>query len=177
MKRNLGLFAAAAALSLAASPSAHAAATAQQKLASVQYLVGTWNCTHTVGTFSGPYKTTYTSSPGDLFLTQIYDFPPAQPEEKGQAVHGEFIMGYDEGRQSWVRFGAMSTGRYFAIRMTDTDTGWAWKYVSFFKRTTPETPEPDATFTRKSDTEYVVDGPTYKKDGATVTEHHICKKQ
>jgi hypothetical protein len=41
MKRNLGLFAAVAATFLAAATCADASPAAQQKIASVQYLVGT----------------------------------------------------------------------------------------------------------------------------------------
>lgn len=178
MKLNFKLLAAAATVFLAAFPAAHAAPTAQQKIAAVQYLVGTWSCTHTVGTFSGTYTTTYANVLDDLWLKQTYEFP-ANQMEKGPAVHGEFLMGYDERRQAWVRFGVMSTGKYFAIRMTENgDSGWSWKYVSFFKRTTPETPDSDATFVKKSSSEYTVDGPTYPKDGtgALVTEHHACKK-
>jgi hypothetical protein len=178
MKRNLGLLAAAAAMFLAAPSSAHAAATARQKIASVQYLVGTWSCAHTVGTFSGSYTTNYANEIGNLWLKQSYDFPANQFGENRQPEHAEFLFGYDEARQAWVRFGALSTGQYFAIRMTDNgDGGWSWKYVSFFQRKTPETPASDATFTKKSDSEYVVDGPTYPENGKLVTEHHVCKKQ
>ncbi|HEX7200046.1 MAG TPA: hypothetical protein VF213_11250 [Dongiaceae bacterium] len=177
MKRSSILLVAAAALLLAASSGAQPARTAQQKLASVQYLVGTWSCTHTVGAFSGPYTTTYAPALGNRWLRQTYEFPAPQAQENAQPVHGEFIMGYDEGRQAWVRFGAMSTGKYFPIRMTETaDGGWSWKYVSFFKRQSEETPGADATFTKKSDSEYVVDGPSYMLDGTRVTEHHSCKK-
>jgi hypothetical protein len=176
MRRKMNLFAAVATMLLAAS-AAQAAPTAKQKLASVQYLVGAWNCAHTVGTFSGTYTTTYANALGDLWLKQTYDFPPNQMQENERAVHAEYLMGYDERREAWVRFGGMSTGQYFAIRMTDAgDGGWEWKYVSFFKRSTPETPGSDATFIKKSDTQYVIDGPTYPKDGKPVTEHHVCKK-
>jgi hypothetical protein len=177
MKRNLGLLAAVAAMFLAASSYAYAAPTAQQKLASVQYLVGTWNCAHTVGTFSGTYTTTYANALGNLWLKQTYDFPAKQMKEAEPAVHAEYLRGYDERRQAWVRFGAMSTGQYFAIRMTDTgDSGWSWKYISFSSTRKPETPGSDATFTKKSDSEYAVDGPSYEENGTRVTEHHICKK-
>jgi hypothetical protein len=177
MKRNPGLLAAVAATFLAAATCAEASPAGQQKIGSVQYLVGTWNCAHTVGTFSGTYATTYSRALGDLWLRQTYDFPPKQIAESEPAVHAEFIMGYDERRQAWVRFGVISTGQYFAIRMTDTDdSGWSWKYVSFFKTQNPETPGSDATFSKKSDSEYVVDGPSYEQNGTRVTEHHVCKK-
>jgi hypothetical protein len=168
------------AAALAAAPAASAAGASQdQKIAAMQYLVGTWNCTHTVGSFSGTYKTTWSNAVGNRWLKQTYDFPPRQMSENDRPEQGEWLVGYDEARQAWVRFGVMSTGQYFAIRMTETPTGWAWKYVSFFKRSKPETPGSDATFTKRSDTEYVVDGPTYPKDGTgpLVTEHHVCKKQ
>ncbi|HVT15949.1 MAG TPA: hypothetical protein VHQ90_07170 [Thermoanaerobaculia bacterium] len=175
MKRTLCLLAAAVAMFFAASSYAYAAPTARQKLASIQYLVGTWNCAHRVGTFSGTYTTTYTSVLGDLWLRQTYDFPANQTKEKEAPMRAEFLVGYDERRQAWVRFGALSTGQYFAIRMTETgEGGWSWKYVSFFKAVSSE--GSDATFTKKSDSEYVVDGPTYPENGTNVTEHHICKK-
>jgi hypothetical protein len=177
MQRNLGWLAAAAATLLAASTAAHAAPTARQKIASAQYLVGTWNCAHTVGAFSGTYKTTYTNVLGNLWLRQISDFPPKQINGSAPAVQAEFIMGYDEGRQAWVRFGALSNGDYFAIRLTDAGDGvWSYKYISFSSSRKPETPGSDATFTKKSDTEYVVDGPSYEENGTPVREHHVCKK-
>jgi len=156
---------------------AWADSVAQQKIASVEYLVGTWNCAHTVGASSGTYKTTYAKTLGGLWLRQTYDFPPKQFGRNEPPVNAEFLIGYDEGRQAWVRFGAISTGQYFAIRMTDTgDGGWSYKYVSFFQRQQPETADSDATFSRKSNAEYVVDGPSYVENATRVTEHHVCKK-
>src|SRR6266705_4557954 len=104
MKRTLGLFVATAATFFAACTCAPASPAAQQKIASVQYLIGTWNCAHTVGTFSGTYTTTYAKALGDLWLKQTYDFPPAQTAKPAPAVQGEWLMGYDERRQAWVRF-------------------------------------------------------------------------
>jgi hypothetical protein len=176
MKRSLGSLA--AAMLLSAPSGAFAAATAQQEMAAAQYLVGTWSCAHTVGTFSGTYTTTYANTLGNLWLKQTYDFPPRQIRTNEKAVQAEYLMGFDERRQAWVRFGGMSTGEYFAIRMTATgDGGWSWKYISFSANRKPETPGSDATFTKKSSSEYAVDGPTYEENGTRVTEHHVCKKQ
>jgi hypothetical protein len=175
MTSNFGVLAAIAAMLLKSS-NAYASPTAQEKIASRKYLLGTWICEHTVGTFSGAYTTTYAEVLDGLWLKQTYDFPPLQTET---AVHAEALMGYDGMRDAWVRFFANSKGQYFAIRMTEAgDGGWAWKYVSFFIRKSPETPGSDATFTKKSDSEYVIDGPTYKENGTgpSVTEHHVCKK-
>src|ERR1700680_3090808 len=136
MKRYPGLLVVVAATLLAPSMCADASPAAQQKIASVQYLVGTWSCAHTVGTFSGTYTTTYSKALGDLWLRQTYDFPPKQIAESEPAVHAEFIMGYDERRQAWVRFGVISTGQYFAIRMTDTaESGSTWKTARLFQPT------------------------------------------
>src|SRR5207248_6624856 len=148
---------------IALAAAACASAVKQDKIASMQYLIGTWRCSHVVGSFSGDYTTTYSRMQGDMWLRQHYDFPATLAKSAWQA---EATMGYDENRQAWVRFLSLSTGPYFAMRMTDTgDGGWSWKYVSFFPRQTQETPGSDATLTRKSDVEYVIDGPSYKENG------------
>lgn len=151
--------------------------TAKEKMATVDYLAGSWSCAHTVGTFSGKYTTNYTKTLGGLWLKQTYDFPPQQFGGNTEpAVTAEALIGYDENRGQWVRFFANSTGQYFAIRMKETGTGWAYTYVSFFK-IKPESAGADATLTKKSATEYLIDGPTYPQNGRRVTEHHDCHKQ
>jgi hypothetical protein len=154
---------------LAAAPGAQL-----QKIADARWLVGTWKCQDTVGSFQGTYKTTYAAVLGDAWLEQTYDFPArnGRPPQ-----HAECLMSYDPRRQYWVRFFAMSDGMWFAIRMTETGSGWTWKYVSLSKDRKPETPGPDATLTRGSDSEYTIEGPTYEENGVRVTEHHVCRKQ
>jgi hypothetical protein len=160
----------------AASTAQQKKATAREKMASVDYLVGTWSCDHTVGKFAGRYKTTYTKVLGNLWLKQTYDFPPGQFGGNNEpAVTAEALIGFDEDWGQWVRFFATSHGEYFSIRMKETGNGWAYRYISFFG-SKPETPEADATFTKKSDTEYLIDGPTYPESGVQVTEHHSCHK-
>jgi hypothetical protein len=107
------------------------------------------------------------------WLKQTYN-QPASGGEPGFLA--DYFIGYDEMHQGWVRFGVMTTGQYFAIRMTDTPGGWAWKYVSLFKRTRPEKPGADARFTKESNSEYTIDGPTYRENGRLVSEHHVCRK-
>lgn len=151
--------------------------TAREKMATVDYLVGTWSCDNTVGAFAGKYKTTYTKVLGDLWLKQTYDFPPRQFGENEATITGEALIGYDEEKQGWVRFFAVSNGLYFSIRMLDTANGWSYKYISYFAKTIrQEPPEGDARFTKKSDTEYSIDGPTCPENGVQVTEHHSCHK-
>jgi hypothetical protein len=167
MRPHQGLFAAIATM-LAASPSyAYADPSAQQALQSVQYLVGTWNCAHTVGDFSGTYTTGFANALGNLWLRQTYDFPATKTEP---AWHGEFFLGYDARVPRWVRFGALSTGQYFGmLSKTTSNTTWPWEYV--LPGVTGR-----ATWTKKSDAEFTVDGPDYTMNGKPVTEHHVCKK-
>lgn len=152
------------------------AKSGNEKMSSVNYLVGTWSCAHQVGDFSGKYMTTYEKVLGGRWLKETYDFPPGQFGGTQQAVTAEVLIGYDDRHGQWVRFFADSVGDYFSIRMKDTGTGWAYQYVSFFVAV-PEKTVADATFTKKSDTEYVIDGPTYPENGKQVTEHHQCRKQ
>jgi hypothetical protein len=60
----------------------------------------------------------------------------AESETKN-GFKASYLVGYDEKRRGWVRFGAMTTGQCFAIRMTDDSRGgWVWDYVSFGTRLT-----------------------------------------
>lgn len=89
MKRSLSRRAVLAAAFLAANAGADTVPAARQKIASLQYLVGTWNCVHTVGTFSGTYTTAWAKVLGELWLRQTYDFPPRQFGESEAPVHAE----------------------------------------------------------------------------------------
>lgn len=155
---------------------AQAAKSAKEKMSTVDYLVGTWSCAHQVGDFSGKYTTTYEKVMGGRWLKETYEFPPRQFDNNPNPVTAEVLIGFDERRGQWVRFFADSVGDYFPVRMKDTDNGWAYQYVSFFVGV-PEKAVADATFTKKSDTEYVIEGPTYPENGKQVTEHHQCRKQ
>ena len=137
------------------------------------YLIGTWKCSFTVGDEGGVYATTWSRVLDGMWLEQTYD-QKRQPH--AEYFRARYFVGYDPRYSQWVRFGVMTTGQYFLIRMIDTPGGWGWKYAGIFK-TRPPKPEYDAVFTRKSDTYYRVDGPTYPGDkGAMVTEHHQCRK-
>ena len=184
MKRNLAVFFLVAVMILlalvgypnAASTAQQKKPTAKEKMATIDYLVGSWSCGHTVGDFSGKYTTKYTKVLGNRWLRQTYDFPPGQFGGNNEpGVTGEALIGFDEDWGQWVRFFATSHGEYFSIRMKETGNGWAYRYVSFFG-SKPETADADATFTKKSDTEYSIEGPTYPENGKQVTEHHSCHK-
>lgn len=171
------------ALFAAATPAIPAAADPPQEstpppavtaLADRTFLLGTWHCSFTVGREAGDYTTVWSSILDGTWLKQTYDQPQ---QRRAEAFRAEYFVGYDARRQAWVRFGVMTTGQYFIIRMRDTGNGgWAWTYASPF-RSRPETGKPDAVFTRTSDTEYRIDGPTYPDArGTAVTEHHACRK-
>ena len=154
--------------------SARAASRAGDELASRQFLVGNWNCTYTAGASEGSYLTEWSNTLDGRWLQQTYDQAASAHQ---QAFKATYFVGFDETHDAWIRFGAMSTGQYFAIRMSDAGEGsWTWKYASFFPRRTPETASSDATFTKRSATEYAIDGPTYPSASGVVTEHHDCKK-
>ncbi len=163
---RLGAATAAALLALASSASA--APTAQEAASSMAFLVGTWHCAHMVGDFSGTYTEQFERTMGGRWLKQSYDFPATQQEP---AVHAEYFFEYDpRGAGRWIRFGAHSNGQYYGMRSTSTgETGWAWEYVL-------PAPGASATWTKKSENEYTIDGPSYPENGRTVTEHHDCKK-
>ena len=82
------------------------------ELAAAGFLVGTWQCSHTVGDFAGTYTTTISSTLENRWF-------------------------------SYVLPGSSATA---------------------------------AVYTRRSDTEFTVDGPTYPQNGRPVTEHHRCLK-
>jgi hypothetical protein len=161
---------------LPASAQASDVAAVRDAIASRNFLLGTWHCTFTVGTEGGEYATTWSSILEGMGLKQTYD-QPKQPRA-GQ-FKAEYLIGYDAVLQKWMRFGLMTTGQYFTIRMTDTGNGgWGWRYAGFFSGKQTGATGYDARFTRKNDSLYTVDGPTYPRaTGQMVTEHHVCRKE
>ncbi len=174
MMNRIGVAAASAAAIVLSLGGPTGATTAQQAIASRAYLIGNWSCTFTVGDEGGSYRTTWTPTLGGLWIKQTID-QPAQP--RAQAFTAEYLVGYDERRGQWVRFGAMTTGQYFVIRMADTPEGWGWTYVGLFRNSRPPSQQYDTIFSRTSDESYRIDGPTYPDaKGMVVTEHHRCSK-
>jgi hypothetical protein len=166
MKRIFGLFAVGA-IVLAGSSGAAAGPTAQEAMGSIRFLVGTWNCAHTVGDFSGTYTETFTNALDGRWLKQTYEFPATSTEP---AVKAEYFFEYDQRVPRWVRFGAHSNGQYYGMYSSNPgDTSWVWKYVL-------PGPNGTATWTKRSNTEYTIDGPEYPENGKLVTEHHRCTK-
>jgi len=167
MKGNSTAFALVALALLAPASSAHGqSTTARDEMRVAQFFVGTWSCAHTVGDFSGTYTTKITNSLDNRWLEQTYDFPATSERA---SVHAEYFIGYDPRNDRWIRFGAMSDGLYFAMTAKRSGNTWPWTYVL------PGT-NGSAVYTKKSDSQYTVDGPTYMENGKQVTEHHTCTK-
>jgi hypothetical protein len=166
MKRIFCGLLTAAAVSAATPRTVNGQTSAATEMQLANFLVGTWNCAHTVGDFSGTYTTTYSATLGNRWIKQIYEFPPA---EGRLAIEGEFLLGYDPRNGRWLRTGAMSDGLYFT--MVGRRDGDRWSYGYLLPGTTG-----NAVYTKKSDWEYTVDGPTYSQNGKDVTEHHRCMK-
>ncbi|MDQ6689859.1 MAG: hypothetical protein M3Z18_05045 [Gemmatimonadota bacterium] len=156
-----------AAIFLATVPSARAQSSAPEEMQAAKFFVGTWNCAHTVGDFSGTYTTTISNALDNRWLKQTYDFPGTS--DGGAPVRAEYFIGYDPRLQQWVRFGAMSDALYFVMVAKRTGNSWPWTYVLPGKGGS-------AVYTKRSDSQYTVDGPTYTQKGKQVTEHHTCKK-
>lgn len=167
MTRSLWLLATLA-VALFVPHSGSAATSGDEAEKSLQFFLGTWNCAHRVGDFSGTYVTTYSQGFGDGWLRQVYDFPATAKEP---AVRAEYFLRYDDRISRWVRFGAHTNGMYFGMRAKDPPDTSVWSYTYVLPGGGA-----DAIWTKKSDSEYTVDGPSYPENGKTVTEHHMCKK-
>ena len=146
--------------------SAQTRASDKDEMQLAQFLVGKWNCKHTVGDFSGTYTTTYTSAMGGAWIGQVYDFPATASEAP---VHAEYFLSYDGRIPQWVRFGAHSNAQYYGMVGERLGNIWSWNYVLPGR-------SGSVVWTKKSDTEYAVDGPSYPQAGKMVTEHHTCTK-
>ena len=62
-----------------------------------------------------------------------------------------------------------ATPSNYGMLGTRADNVWSWSYVL-------PGPAARAVWTKQSDTEYTVDGPSYPANGKRVTEHHRCRK-
>lgn len=167
MKRTAVAVAAIATLLVVRPSAAQVRPTAQEEQQAAQFLVGTWSCAHTVGDFSGTYTTTFANALGDQWLKQTYDFPATR--ERAAGTQADYFIRYDPRVPQWVRFGAMSDGMYFAMVGKRAGNVWSWSYVLPGR-------SGSAVYTKQSDSEFTIDGPSYPENGKMVTEHHTCRK-
>ena len=159
------IFCALAAAALAKSPVVAAQGMAVDEQRAADFLVGTWQCADTVGDYNGSYTIAVTKALDGRWLREIYEWHnPTTPRE----LSGEYFLSYDPRVKKWIRIGAMNDGMYFSMVGVRAGDEWTFGYAL---------PGPGtAVYSRKSETEYTVLGPTYKENGKLVTEHHGCHK-
>jgi hypothetical protein len=130
-----------------------------------EFLVGTWQCADTVGEQAGSYNLTVTKALNGRWLRENYQW---QATPGAQALSGEYFLSFDPRVKKWIRIGAMNDGMYFSMVGVRLGNDWTFGYAL---------PGPGTTvYSRRSDTEYTVLGPTYRENGKLVTEHHGCHK-
>jgi hypothetical protein len=136
-----------------------------EEFRAAQFLVGTWQCADTVGEHAGSYTLKVTKALNDRWLREIYEW---QAAPGAQALSGEYFFSFDPRVKKWIRTGAMNDGMYFSMVGVRRGNDWTFGYAL---------PAPGtAVYTRRSDTEYTVLGPSYPENGKLVTEHHGCHK-
>jgi len=129
------------------------------------FLVGSWQCADTVGDYTGAYTITVTKALDGRWLREIYQWHNAATSRE---LSGEYFLSYDPRVKKWIRIGAMNDGMYFSMVGVRAGDEWTFGYAL---------PGPGtAVYSKRSDTEYTVLGPTYKENGKLVTEHHGCQK-
>ena len=151
---------------LALPTAAHAQSTANQEMRSALFLVGTWKCADTVGEYSGSYTLTVTRALDERWLRQQYQW---HSSDRPRPLSGEYFLGFDPRVKKWIRMGAMNDGMYFGMVGTRDGNVWTYGYVLPGTKGT-------AVYTKLSDNDYKVLGPSYPEGGKQMTEHHGCHK-
>src|SRR5260370_35616976 len=100
MTENPTALAALAIVVLATSAQAQVPPAAPHEIQAAEFLVGTWNCSHQVGSFSGTYTTSFAKVLGDLWLKQTYAFPATA--DRSGAAQAKYLIGYDRRAQRWA---------------------------------------------------------------------------
>ncbi|MGH7650519.1 MAG: hypothetical protein ACREMS_01620 [Gemmatimonadaceae bacterium] len=150
---------------LAVPLASRAQSSGNEESRAAEFLVGTWQCADTVGEHAGSYTVRVTKALNDRWLRERYQW---QTTAGSQALSGEYFFSFDPRVKKWIRIGAMNDGMYFSMTGVRQGNDWTFGYAL---------PGPGtAVYTRKSDTEYTVLGPTYSENGKLVTEHHGCHK-
>ncbi|HZI41247.1 MAG TPA: hypothetical protein VFD67_06070, partial [Gemmatimonadaceae bacterium] len=153
------------AVSLLATSTAAAQGMKADEENAADFLVGSWQCADTVGDYNGSYTITVTKALSGRWLREIYQWHNAAAP---RALSGEYFLSYDPRVKKWIRIGAMNDGMYFSMVGVRAGDDWTFGYAL---------PGPGtAVYSRRSDTDYTVLGPTYKENGKVVTEHHGCHK-
>ncbi|HEY3676851.1 MAG TPA: hypothetical protein VGK84_12770 [Candidatus Tumulicola sp.] len=134
------------------------AAAPASPLASLQYLVGTWNCTYDAGAIHMSYSSIYSFDRDGNTLRQVTSWGSGGDEE---------LIGYDAQHQSWTAIVLDDHGAATVMRGAGSDPNHI-AYRSVY---------PDAsiapTFDRVSDTKYTTHA-TFQMSGKTINSVDTC---
>src|SRR5205085_887713 len=137
-------------MSIPLTTEAAAQSESAREMESARFLIGTWQCVDTVGTHVGSYTLLARPALHARWLRLTYNWDAT---DDTPALSSEYFFGYDPRTRKWIRLGAMNDGMYFAMVGTREGNVWTYGYAL---------PGPgEAVYTRKSDREFTVLGPTY----------------
>ena len=146
---------------------------------SMQFLVGTWNCSETNTRRPVAYTSTFTTSidPSGYWMnTKTVNHPT--PWSKTQSVGTDKVT-YDAANKRWVDVGTDDQGNYGM----STSSGWSgnevvWRPVSFNSVGSGNVVSGGATtVTKASDSKYTYTGSFKESGGRTIALKGSCTKQ
>lgn len=152
---------AALAASLGAAPAQAAPPNAGQ-MATLSYLLGTWDCTWTAGPASGSLVATFSNVMDGAWIEET----EAVQKSGAEVVMTMHFTGYDTAGKRWLHAGPNADGSYEVAQSDDFVT---WHSVI------PSGGEP-ATIDKRSNTEYILNEP-FTQDGKALTYRNDCKKR
>jgi hypothetical protein len=141
-----------------------AAGAAPAQMESLQFMVGTWNCTTTVGAMTiVENETIAAQSPQWLHGSGTSTM-------NGQPSSEDFYIGYDTARSQWVLVSIESGGQYgisTSVSPSLSPSTWSAAYPAMGGT---------GVFTRVSDRQYAVDF-SQMMNNKVMTSHQVCTKQ
>jgi len=129
-------------------------------LASMHYLVGTWNCTYHAGSMRFDYVNTYTYDQDGRALRQVASWTGGSDEE---------LIAYDAQHKGWTAVVLDSQGNATAMRAAGSDPN----HIPF--RSVYPDDSIATTFDRVSTTEYTLHA-TVRSGGKTITSVDTCMR-
>ena len=153
--------------------------TPKPNFASMQHLVGTWNCSETNTRRSTAYTSTFTTTmdPSGYWMnTKTVNHPTAWQKTENVATDK---VTYDSANKRWVDVGIDDQGNY-GLSMSN---GWSgnqivWRPVSFTSVGSGNVVSGGpTTVTKAGDTKYTYAGSFKESGGRTITLKGTCTKQ
>ncbi|HEY9084651.1 MAG TPA: hypothetical protein VIN40_01715 [Candidatus Tyrphobacter sp.] len=144
-----------------------ASAAVPPQMASLQFMVGTWNCTTTAG------PTTIAEAETIVAQNPLWLHGSGTITSTGQPVSEDFYVGYDARRSQWVLITIDSNGEYgIATSVTPNLSPSTW--ISAYPAMSGMTGT--GTFTKVSDRQYTVDF-SQTVNNKVIGSHEVCTKQ